>query len=58
MVNIILLDAGPLGLVTHPKGGEDARICKEKRAGISVQIATTNIGHLSRYAHVIEIPSP
>jgi hypothetical protein len=28
MVNIILLDAGPLGLVTHPKGGEDARICK------------------------------
>jgi predicted nucleic acid-binding protein len=31
---------------------------KEKRAGISVQIATTNIGHLSRYAHVIEIPSP
>ena len=31
---------------------------KEKRVGISVQIATTNTGYLSRYAHAIEIPSP
>jgi predicted nucleic acid-binding protein len=29
MTTVILLDAGPLGLVTHPAGGEDARLCKE-----------------------------
>lgn len=29
MITVILLDAGPLGLVTHPAGGEDARRCKE-----------------------------
>lgn len=28
MTNLILLDAGPLGLITHPRGGEDARLCK------------------------------
>src|SRR5947209_17558790 len=43
MVNIILLDAGPLGLVTHPKGGEDARIFKawlerQLREGTRVRI--------------------
>jgi predicted nucleic acid-binding protein len=25
---LVLLDAGPLGLVTNPKGGEEARRCK------------------------------
>jgi hypothetical protein len=29
MVTMILLDAGPLGLVTHPAGAEDARRCRE-----------------------------
>jgi predicted nucleic acid-binding protein len=29
MIKVILLDTGPLGLVTHPAGGEDARICKD-----------------------------
>lgn len=29
MTTVILLDAGPLGLVAHPAGGEDARLCKE-----------------------------
>ena len=38
MIMVILLDAGPLGLVTHPAGGEEARLCKgwfeeELRAG-------------------------
>lgn len=38
MITVILLDAGPLGLVTHPGGGEDARLCRawfegELRAG-------------------------
>jgi predicted nucleic acid-binding protein len=29
MITVILLDTGPLGLVTHPAGGDDARLCKE-----------------------------
>ena len=29
MITVILLDAGPLGLVIHPAGGEDARRCKD-----------------------------
>jgi predicted nucleic acid-binding protein len=29
MIRVILLDTGPLGLVAHPAGGEDARICKD-----------------------------
>ncbi len=29
MTRVILLDAGPLGFITHPAGGEDARICKD-----------------------------
>lgn len=28
MTLLVLLDTGPLGLVVHPKGGEDARRCK------------------------------
>jgi predicted nucleic acid-binding protein len=28
MTTLVLLDTGPLGLVTHPKGGEEARLCK------------------------------
>jgi predicted nucleic acid-binding protein len=43
MITVILLDAGPLGLVTHPAGGEDARLCKdwfedELRAGSRIRI--------------------
>jgi len=26
---VILLDAGPLSLVTNPKGSEESRLCKE-----------------------------
>jgi predicted nucleic acid-binding protein len=29
MITVILLDAGPLGFITHPAGGEDARLCKD-----------------------------
>jgi predicted nucleic acid-binding protein len=43
MITVILLDAGPLGLISHPAGGEDARLCKdwfeaELRAGNSICI--------------------
>jgi hypothetical protein len=31
---LILLDAGPLGLVTNPKGGDDARRCKAWLVGL------------------------
>ena len=38
-----MLDAGPLGLVTHPKGGADARAAEEwlrglRKAGVAVKI--------------------
>ncbi len=31
---VVLLDSGPLGLVTHPKGGPEAQECQEWLAGI------------------------
>lgn len=31
---MVLLDSGPLGLVTHPRGGPDAREAKEWLAGL------------------------
>lgn len=34
MTRLVLLDAGPLGLVTNPKAGEDARRCKAWLAGL------------------------
>lgn len=33
MSRLILLDAGPLGLVTNPKAGEESRRCKAWLAG-------------------------
>jgi hypothetical protein len=33
---LVLLDAGPLGLVTNPKGDEDSRRCKAWLAGLAV----------------------
>ena len=36
MSRLVLLDAGPLGLVTNPKGGEDSRLCKAWLAGLAV----------------------
>jgi predicted nucleic acid-binding protein len=32
---LVLLDAGPLGLVTNPKGSEDSRRCKAWLAGLA-----------------------
>jgi hypothetical protein len=29
---VVVMDTGPLGLVTHPKGGAEARECKERFA--------------------------
>ena len=31
---IVFLDSGPLSLVTHPKGGEEARGCKQWLSGL------------------------
>jgi hypothetical protein len=31
---LVLLDAGPLGLVTNPKGSEESRLCKAWLAGL------------------------
>jgi hypothetical protein len=28
MTVVALLDTGPLGLITHPRGGQEARECK------------------------------
>jgi predicted nucleic acid-binding protein len=34
VARVVVLDAGPLGLVTHPRGGADARAAKEWLAGL------------------------
>ena len=34
MTRMVLLDAGPLGLVTHPKAGDENRQCKAWLAGL------------------------
>ncbi len=34
MSGLILLDAGPLGLVTNPKGSDESRRCKAWLAGL------------------------
>ena len=36
MSRLVLLDAGPLGLVTNPKGGDEARRCKAWLDGLAV----------------------
>jgi hypothetical protein len=63
MTRTVLLDAGPLGLLTAPPLRQDARACSQWLAGLSQLLAaqaltlgvpdlvipTTNVGHLSRF---------
>lgn len=51
MTRVVLLDAGPLGMVTHPGGVAEVEACKRWLHGLlegGARVATTNVGHLSR----------
>ena len=50
MSRTILLDAGPLGLVTNPKLSPKVwPVPRQLLSKQDVLIATTNVGHLSRF---------
>jgi len=52
---VVLLDAGPLSLVTNPKGSDESRRCKAWLAElVEVLVATSNVGHLGRFVDARE----
>jgi hypothetical protein len=48
MNRLILLDSGPLGMVTNPKAKGLPFACQQWLKTLVI-IATTNVGHLSRF---------
>lgn len=44
-----MLDAGPLGLVTHPKGGDDARAAKGWLAGLLAEGVGVRVPEIADY---------
>jgi len=64
MSMVVLLDAGPLGLITNPKASSETHACslwlealilrEIQDTGHEVIIAMTNVGHLSRLARAKE----
>lgn len=64
MNRLILLDSGPLGMVTHPKATGIPFDCQlwlksllrrgKKNEGAEVIVATTNVSHLSRFITALD----
>lgn len=46
---MVLLDSGPLGLVTHPRGGRDARDAKDWLAGLLAARVQVRVPEIADY---------
>ena len=49
MARLVLLDSGPLGLVTHPRGGRDARDAKDWLAGLLAARVQVRVPEIADY---------
>lgn len=52
---IILLDSGPLGLITHPKGGAEAQQCQEWALALRKNGHTALLPEIIDYEHRREL---
>jgi len=46
---VVLLDSGPLGLVTHPRGGRDAKEAKDWLAGLLASRVQVRVPEIADY---------